>query len=219
MKPELLEIAPPWPTVVVEDQTLFRELLVKTISADGRFQLAGQADNGRDGLELCVSTRPHLILLDVHLPQLDGLQMAERLFSVLPDARILALTSLKDDRTITKVVESGFAGYVEKDQPFAVLEAAMVEVARGGTYFTPSFVEARRRLAQNPTAFHKLLSRREQEVLQLVASGCSNTQVAERLKLSPRTAGNHRYNVMKKLELHDVTDLVAFAIRHGFRMG
>jgi DNA-binding NarL/FixJ family response regulator len=206
-----------WTTVVVEDQTLFRELLAKLLRSDPRYELVGEAGDGRAGLELCRTARPHLLLLDIQLPGMDGFELAENLFAALPEVRVLALTSLKDDRTISEVIESGFAGYVEKDQPFSVLEAAMLAVAEGGTYFTQSFDEARRMLIRNPDAFFKILSRREQEVLKLVAGGRSNAQVAEKLGLSPRTAGNHRYNIMKKLDIHDVTDLVAFAIKSGFR--
>lgn len=206
-----------WRTVVVEDQGLFRELLIKLVAADARYELAGSAEDGIAGLKLCREVRPHLVLLDLQLPHMDGFEVAADLAKELPDVRVLALTSLQDNVTLTRVLELGFAGYVEKDVPLTVLEMAMAEVAAGGTFFTPRFKEAKRRLAQDPLAFPKILSRREQEVLRLVAYGASNTDVARKLGLSVRTAGNHRYNAMRKLDIHDVTDLVAFAIKHGFR--
>jgi DNA-binding NarL/FixJ family response regulator len=206
-----------WTTVVIEDQTLFRELLTKLLGNDPRYKLVGEASDGRSGLEVCRTARPHLVLLDIQIPCMDGFELAEKLFADLPETRVLALTALKDNRTISKVLESGFAGFVEKDQSLTVLEAAMAAVAKGGTFFTPGFDNARRQLSRDPNAFFKILSPREQEVLKLATAGYSSTQIARELGLSPRTAGNHRYNIMKKLDIHDVTGLVAFAIKNGFR--
>lgn len=206
-----------WDTVVIEDQTLFRELLIKLLRGDPRYRLVGEASDGRSGLDLCRASCPHLVLLDIQMPHMDGLELADQLFAELPEVRVLALTCLKDNHTIARVLESGFAGYVEKDQPFSVLEEAMLAVAQGGTYFTASFDQVRRKMVSDPNAFPKILSRREQQVLKLVAAGRSNPEIARKLGLSPRTAGNHRYNIMKKLDIHDVTGLVAFAIQNGFR--
>ena len=206
-----------WRTVVVEDLGLFRELLIKLLEADARYQLAGSAEDGVKGLELCLEVQPHLLLLDLQMPRMDGFELAGILAKKLPDIRILALTSLQDNVSLTQVLELGFAGYVEKDAPLAVLETAMETVAGGKTFFTPKFRDALKTLSRDPESFPKILSRREQEVLRLVAQGDSNTEAARKLGLSPRTVGNHRYNVMRKLDIHDVTDLVAFAIKHGFR--
>ncbi|MGJ8716523.1 MAG: response regulator [Maribacter stanieri] len=204
-------------TVVIEDQGIFRELLIKLLSVNARYEIAGSAEDGITGLELCRKVHPHFVILDLQLPHLDGFEVATRLTEELPATNILALTSSKDDVTLTRILDLGFSGYVEKDAPLTVLETAMARVADGGTFFTPRFKDAKQRLARDPIAFPKILSRREQQVIQLVASGASNTEAARKLGISVRTAGNHRYNAMQKLDIHDVTDLVAFAIKHGFR--
>jgi len=203
-------------TVIIEDQTLFRELLAKMVEDDAGYQLLGTAADLEGGRRLCNEIEPSLVLLDVQLPDGNGLDFAEELLAELPDIRILTLTSRTDDFTIQKVVESPVAGYVEKDQPIGVLTEAMKAVAEGGVYFSETFARARRRMAASPDSFHKILSRREQQVLQEIARGRSSNEVARKLGLSSRTVGNHRYNLMKKLELKNAQELTAFAISRGF---
>lgn len=203
--------------VVIEDQILFRDLLVKALEAEELFELIGEAMTGSEGLELCRADPPDLVLLDVQLPDQDGLEVASKLLGEFPDIRILALTSLKDDFTIRRVLEYALAGYVEKDQPLPVLLEAIRSVARGKTYYTQTFDDLRREMAADPNAYYKILSVREQQVLRLVAEGFSSPDIAKKLDLSLRTAENHRYNIMKKLDLGSVAELVIFAIKHGIR--
>jgi two-component system secretion response regulator SsrB len=204
----------PWPTLVVEDQLLFRDLLVKLVAADARFHCVGLASDAVAGLDLCRQHQPHLILLDLNLPGMSGLELARRLRTLCPEARILALTAREDDSAIADVFELGLAGYVEKNQPIEVLEEAMLAVAQGRTYFTSTFAAARRRMARDPNALGKVLSGREREILRLVGNGHSGPQIARTLGLSPRTVGNHRYRLMKKLRLKNAAEVVAFALRN-----
>lgn len=206
-----------WKTIVIEDDSLYRNLLGKMLQGDSRFDLLGMAENGKVGLRLCEAEQPDFLLIDIQMPEMDGLEMAESLLATFPDTKILALTSLNDSHTITRVLESGLAGYVEKSEPFSIVQNAIITVAQGGVYFTQSFEDARRKLVRDPNAYHKILSRREQQVLKLIAQGKSSAQIAKRLKLSDRTVGNHRYNLMKKLGIKNVAELVTFAIKHGFR--
>jgi DNA-binding NarL/FixJ family response regulator len=203
----------PWTVLIVEDQLLFRELLVKLIAAHPRFDCIGAVGDGETALGLCGQRPPHLICLDLNLPGIGGLEMAERLRREAGETQILALTSCKDPASIAGILELGLAGYVEKDQPIAVLEEAMLTVASGRNYFTPTFDAVRRRMARDPVAVGKLLSRREREILRLVAQGRNGPQIARTLGLSIRTVGNHRYNLMKKLDLRNVAEVVAFALR------
>lgn len=203
----------PWTTLIVEDQLLFRELLVKLVAADPRFDCIGAVGDGEAALVLCGQRPPHLICLDLNLPGMGGLEMAARLRRDVSETRILALTSCKDPGSIAGILELGLSGYVEKDQPIVVLEEAMVAVATGRNYFTPTFDAVRRRMARDPAAVGKLLSHREREILRLVAHGRNGPQIAHILGLSIRTVGNHRYNIMKKLELKNVAEVVAFALR------
>lgn len=202
---------------MLEDQTLFRELLVKLLQAEPGFELAGTASEGRSGIELLETVEADLLLLDIQLPDLDGLELADELARRHPDLRIMALTSLQDRWTVQRIMECGLAGYVEKDQPIQILTEAMRTIAEGGCYFTERFAATRRRMAADPVSFHKILSKREQQVLSEVAGGASTSDIARKLKLSERTVGNHRYNLMKKLELKNASELTAYAIKHGFR--
>jgi two-component system secretion response regulator SsrB len=202
-----------WPTLVIEDQLLFRDLLVKLIAGDNRYRCVGVAGDAVAGLELCRQLQPHLILLDLNLPGMSGLELARRLRDGCATARILALTSRQDESAITGIFELGLPGYVEKSQPIEVLEEAMLAVAQGRTYFTPTFAAVRRRMARDPDAISKVLSAREREILRLVGCGHSGPQIARTLGLSPRTVGNHRYRLMKKLRLRSTAEVVAFALR------
>lgn len=203
--------------VVIEDQTMFRDLLVKALETEKQFELIGEAMTGLEGLKLCRADPPDLVLLDVQLPDQDGLEVAAELLKEFPDLRILALTSLKDDFTIRRVLEYALTGYVEKDQPLPVLLEAIHSVASGQSYFTQTFDDLRREMMTNPNAYYKILSRRELQILSLVAEGLSSPDIAKKLELSYRTAENHRYNIMKKLDLGSVPELVTFAIKHGIR--
>lgn len=203
----------PWPTVVVEDQVMFRDFLLKLIECDSRFECVGSTGDGAEGLEMCQRLRPRLICLDLNLIGMSGLSMAAKLESDPESCRILALTSCRDEVSISSILELGFAGYVEKDQPISVLEHAMVAVAEGRTYFSPTLDAVRRRMARNPDAISKVLSLREREILALVAEGGTSAEIAGRLEISVRTVGNHRYNIMKKLELKNAAEVVAFALK------
>lgn len=201
-----------WTTVIVEDQFMFRDFLEKLVAGDDRFECVGATGDGVTGLELCQRLKPDLIFLDLNLPRLSGLALAAELKRTVTSCRILALTSCKDDASISSILELGFAGYVEKDQPITVLESAMVAVAKGRTYFSPTLDIVRRRMARNPHAISKILSLREQEVLRAVAKGGTSAEIAQTLGLSVRTVGNHRYNIMKKLDLKNAAEVVAFAL-------
>lgn len=203
----------PWTTVIVEDQVMFRDFLIKLVQGDDRFECLGVAGDGAEGLALCQRLHPRLVFLDLNLPGLNGLSLAAQLQSSATPCRILALTSCKDEASITSVLELGLAGYVEKDQPITVLEHAMVAVAEGRTYFSPTLDAVRRRMARNPNAICKVLSIREREILRLVATGKTSAEIASELAISVRTVGNHRYNIMKKLALKNAAEVVAFALR------
>ncbi len=206
-------------TVLIEDQELLRNVLVKTLEMNPHFEVLGDCADGKSGQTLCLEARPDLVVTDVDMPEMDGITMAQRLLKALPAVRILALTNLKDPFTINRLREVGVHGYVEKDQPLDILEEAMRRVASGGHYYTAIVQEVSSQLAQDPVAFSKILSRREQDVVRLVVQGLTSKEIAKTLKLHPRSVETHRYRIMKKLELKNVVDLVAYAERHGLGRG
>lgn len=201
---------------VIEDQKLFRELIVNLVGQDEQFELVGQASTGPEGLELCRKTNPDLLLLDLGIPEMDGFEVAQTLIKEFPALRIMVLSGYDDPHTLAQVMELELHGYVDKNQPFEVLQDAMRTVARGELYFTEVVKDARRVLERDPEAFTKILSQREQEVLRLVAQGMTSNRIAERLELSVRTVQVHRLNIHKKMGFKSLADLIKFAVAKGF---
>lgn len=206
----------PWQTVLVEDQALLRNVLAKAIRLDARFELAADAEDGLEGKEACEKWVPDLLITDIHLPGMDGVELASHVLKTLPSVRVLALTNMKDPFTLNRLQEIGIHGYVEKDQPLEILEEAMVEVASGHTYFTATIMSSQARLSEDPNAFSKVLSARDQEILCLVASGETSKVIGEKLDLSRRSVETYRYRIMKKLGLKSSAELVDYAYKNGF---
>jgi DNA-binding NarL/FixJ family response regulator len=190
-------------TVVIEDQELLRNVLVKALEMNRDFDLLGDCADGKAGQTLCLDVKPDLIVTDIDMPELDGISMAQTLIRELPTVRVLALSNLKDPFTISRLRETGIHGYVEKDQPLDILEEAMRTVAKGEHYFT--------------ALVQKVLSRREQDVVRFVVDGLTSKEIAKTMKLHPRSVETHRYRIMKKLELKNVVDLIAYAEKNGLR--
>lgn len=205
-------------TLLIEDHRLFLNLLANHIDQSEDFELVGQATDGEAGLSSYLADRPDLVLLDIVIPKLNGLDLAREILQHDPRARLLAITSQMDEHTTNLIHEIGFHGYVEKEQPIEILQEAMLTVAEGGLYFTKLVRENRYKIASDPNAIHKILSQREQEILYWVAEGYTSQNLAEKLSLSPRTVENHRYRIMKKLNLETVSDLVKLAIKHKIQL-
>lgn len=202
---------PPLRVVIIEDQTLFRQMTVEIVAATPRFAVAGAAASGEEGWHLCEKSRPDLVILDLHLPGVDGFVLCDRLRRELPETRIIVVTSMIDTLTIARLMEAGVAGYVEKDQPLETLRTALRRVAGGELYFTRIVNEKRRQFQSDPQAVTKILSSREQEVLALVANGSRNREIAGRLGISQRTVEAHRASLMRKLNVDHVAGLIDFA--------
>lgn len=205
-----------WRTVLVEDQALLRNVLAKAIRLDERFELVADVEDGLEGKRVCAELVPDLLVTDIHLPGIDGVELAGHVLKTLPTVRVLALTNLKDPFTLNRLQEIGIHGYVEKDQPLEILEEAMVEVASGHTYFTATIMTSQARLSDDPNAFSKILSARDQEILCLVAQGESSRAISERLGLSQRSVETYRYRILKKLGLKSSAELVDYAYKNGF---
>lgn len=202
----------PYRTVVIEDQTLFRDILVHLVESDSDYSLVGKASSGTEGWEVCRQTKPDLILMDLQIPEPNGIQLGERILQITKDVHILALTSLTDSSTTNRVYEAGFHGYVEKDQPVSVLREAMLTVAEGGFYFTELVRKNQKKIQTDPNAFQKFLSPKEIRVLTEVAKGLTSQEIAESLELSKRTVENHRHRIMQKLQIRNASGLVRFAM-------
>lgn len=205
----------PWETVFVEDQALFRDLLSRMLASDPRFELVAEFRDAEAALKHCEVDPPGFLMVDIQLPRMDGIDLARALKKSRPEIRILALTSLTDRFTINRVLEAGIPGYVEKDRDLDVLLEAMVTVAAGGRYQTEVVTDVQKSFRGQADAFNRILSPREQAIVKAVADGETSASIASRLDLSPRTVENHRYRIMKKLELEDTAALIRYAIDEG----
>jgi two-component system response regulator NreC len=203
--------------VLIEDQAMFRDLLKKICREHFHLTVVGEAEDAATGLALCRKHKPDMVLLDLNLPDRDGISIADELLEMDPKMRILALSSECDDYTLYRVLNSGMHGYVDKNrQSVDVLKQAIDEVIKGRVFFTEVVQQVRQRLRTEPKAFPKVLTEREQQLLALLGGGLSNEEVARDLQLSRYTVQLHRRNIMSKLGLHRTPDLIRYAVNKGF---
>ena len=210
---------PPIKIVIVDDHALLAESLGAWIVRQPDLALAGRAEDGQAGYDLCLTLKPDLALLDIDLPKLDGLELVRRFVVELPAMRLLTMSGRMDPYTIWRVSQSGGHGYVEKTAGPDVLTKAIHTLAAGGTYFTEHFHKIKAEWLAQPEAFQKILSDREQEILRRVVVGRSDEQIAEQLQISVATVGVHRKHIRQKLELHNDRELVAYARKWGLDKG
>ena len=202
--------------VIIEDQCMFREFLVKLCRDSLKLMVAGAAGDGVTGLALCRETNPDLLLLDLVLPDLDGFEIARQLLRQGDRPRILALSSECDDFTLHRVHHSGIHGYVDKhSQSFHVLGEAIRSLMAGRSYFTTVVGETRRALRADPLSFTKLFTKREFDMLPLLGEGLSNDEIASRVCLSPSTVQGHRKHIMGKLDFHRTPELIHYCLEKG----
>jgi two-component system secretion response regulator SsrB len=197
--------------VIVDDHALLAELLGAWIVWHPDLALAGRAEDGEAGWDLCLALQPDLALVDIDLPKLDGLELVKRLRVKMPALRLLAMTGRMDPYTIWRVSQSGVHGYLEKTLPPEVLVAAIRTVAKGGVFFSPGFQKVKQEWLSKPEAFQKILSDREQEVLRQVVAGWDDDRIASHLGITATTVAVHRKHIRQKLELHNDRELVAYA--------
>jgi DNA-binding NarL/FixJ family response regulator len=200
---------------LVEDMGMFRAFLEKWLAGLPRFTLVGSAGSAEDALPLLDAARPDVLIVDLQLPGVDGIEFVSAARQLRPQARALVLSSLVDSLALTRVRESGVEGYVEKDAPPAVLAEALEAVAAGRRFYSARFSETLVREGAKALAVGKILSRREQEVLSHVLSGKTSREISELVGLSARTVEFHRANLMAKLGATNATELVASARRRG----
>ena len=206
--------------VIIEDQTLIQELLVMACRISYPNAVIHAANNASDGLGLCRLHRPDIVLLDIVLPDQDGLNLLPEIRSISPEIKILALSSHIDEYTLHRAFAAGVNGFVDKNvQTLEVLHEAVGAVLEGRLYASSSVQEARARMRSDPQSFAKVLSDREMELLRYFGYGKSNEDVAALMQLSPRTVRNHRHNIMTKLGLKSTPQLIRYALDKGFTHG
>jgi DNA-binding NarL/FixJ family response regulator len=202
---------------VIDDHVLMRDLLLKACLEAVPGCTAVGAGDGRSGLTLCQTVQPDLIVLDLALPDCDGLDLLDDLLAVCRQSKVIGISGYSDDFTLHRALKSKLQGFVDKkEQTLGQLSAAIHAVLKGERYLSPAASKARLAMRNDPVAFDKILSVREQQLLSLFGQGLSNEQIAARVNLSELTVRNHRCRTMAKLGLRTSTELIRYAMEKGF---
>ena len=208
--------------LLAEDHMIVREGFRKLLESESDIELVGEAQNGRQAVKMAVTLRPDVVVMDVAMPQLNGLEATRQIRKAVPDARIIMLSAHSDDAYVEQATDAGAVGYLFKQTSAHVLSEAIREVHKGGTFFSPSIDKRlRNRARETLNGKGKLrkktvrLSSREMEVLQQIAEGAPNKQIAAELGISVKTVEKHRDHLMQKLDIHDTAGLTRYAIGAG----
>jgi two-component system, NarL family, response regulator DevR len=206
--------------LVVDDFPLVREGLAAALAIDPGFEVLGQASDAEEGLRMARELRPDVVLLDLRMPEGGGIALLEKLRDELPEARALVVTASEKAEALLDAVAAGAAGYVTKRVSARELRHAVVTVYSGGSIITPTLAgHLLREYSQvsrgEPMHVRPLLGQREQEVLKLVAQGCTDREVGTRLYISPRTVQNHLARIREKTGLRRRSELAAWAAEHS----
>ncbi len=204
--------------LLVDDHTILRQGLRRLLEGEEGIEVVGEARDGREAVARAKELAPDVILMDLAMPALNGLDATRRILKIQPNARILVLSMYLDDDYVSQALEAGVAGYIMKDAPASELLRAVREVASGSAYFTPRIPQA---TIERYRAAHEAdrkraevaLTHREREVLKLLAEGHTVKEVADLLHLSQKTVDTHKTNLMKKLDIHNRVELVKYAIQ------
>lgn len=205
--------------LIVDDHTIVRQGLIALLEDEADLHVVGQAGTAQEALVLVEARRPDLVLLDITLPDLSGLEVTRRIVRTWPEIRVLILTMHEEEAFFFEALRAGAAGYILKGADSEELLYAIHAVCEGGVYLPPRLAASLVRDYLN-RQFHPFLEEipltpREQLILRLIAQGLTNRQIAERLGLSLNTVKTHRQHLYEKLGLHRRSDLVAYALRRG----
>jgi DNA-binding NarL/FixJ family response regulator len=206
--------------LIADDHTFIREALRSLLDGDQDIRVVGEADNGRKAMELALEMQPDVLLMDVGMPKLNGLEAARQIRKLAPNVRVILLTAFGYDQYIQQMVDADIHGYVIKDSPSNLLNHAIHEVMKGNRFFSPTISRRMKTIydelpvSSDGSKAVKLTSR-EIEVLQLIAEGAANKQIAGELNISIKTVEKHRQNLMDKLRIHETASLTRYAISTG----
>jgi DNA-binding NarL/FixJ family response regulator len=205
--------------VIVEDHLMFREVLRKVCVDELRHEIVGETGDGTNAVELVGRTRPDLVLLDLHLPGLDGFGVIEKIRAAAGDVRVLVLSSHCDDFTVYRAERLFVNGFVDKNtNTVTTLKQAIEAVTEGRVWFSEAFLKLKAARHKDPRSFDKLLGDRERDVLALVGQSFTDTEIAAQLKISRETVEKHRFNLLKKLDLKTTAELARYSRDHGFTL-
>ena len=207
--------------IIAEDHTIIREGLRALLASHPEFEIVGEAADGREAIRCVERLKPDLVLMDLSMPKMNGIAAIREIKKRFPDTKILALTVHKTEEYVLAALEAGSNGYILKDATHEELDMAIRNILSGKPYLCPNisgsviqgYLEGQK--SSRALTLLETLTAREQEVLQLIAEGYKNKEIAEFLFISVKTVDTHRTNIMKKLDLHSASALTAFAIQKG----
>ncbi len=208
--------------LLADHQQLMRQGLRSLIEDELGMTVVGEAANGFEAIEQTSATAPNVVIMDISLPGMNGVEATREILQKAPHVRIIGLSDHQDHSVVAEMLKAGAVGYIPKQAAYEELRSAIESVQGGQTYLSPTITEnivdqyVRRPVAPDDTntAFADL-SDRERQVLQLVAEGATSKEIAESLGISARTADSHRRNIMEKLNVHSTAELTKYAVRHG----
>lgn len=210
--------------LLADDHAMLRNGLRSILEHAGGFTVVGEAENGRDAVELAKQFAPDVVLIDIGMPDLNGMEATRHICGHDPKIAVIAISMHSDERYVTGMLDAGAHGYLLKTCDASELIRAIDAVRSGKLYVTPdvTHVLVDRRRAHDPSTAHRVgppppesLTPREREVLQLIAEGLTSKQIGERLGAALKTVETHRTNVIRKLDIHSIAELTKYAVREG----
>lgn len=203
--------------LLADDHNLVRESLAGVLRSSGECQIVAEAADGMEALELALKLKPDLVVVDISMPRLNGLEVLRRLTAELPQSRLLVLTMHEEDEYVLHAVRAGARGYLLKHAATADLIAAVKTLAAGGTYFGPQAAQALAAQVHHPERAiddpYGTLSTREREVFHMILEGFTSKEIARKLGISAKTAENHRARILDKLGVRNSVELMRYAAR------
>jgi len=208
--------------LLAEDHAIVRQGLRLLVEADGDIEIVAEAKTGREAIQLTAKLRPEIVVMDIAMPMLNGLEATRQILKAFPATKVLILSAHSDAEYVEQVVKAGAKGYLVKQSSGEVLAKAIRELHEGKTFFTPAIARLLQEGFQKSAdgvglrkKGDRQLTSRETELLQLIAEGMANKQVASELGISIKTVEKHRQHLMEKLNIHDIAGLTRFAIAEG----
>ncbi len=204
--------------LIADDQTLFRAGLARLLNEDSRLEVVGQALEGQDAVTQAAKLKPDVVLMDLKMPGVDGIEATRQITEADPNIKVLILTTFETDSNVIQALKAGASGYVLKDSSADAIASSVVAVMSGERVMASAVANRVLEMltgATTPKEFYDGLTNREIEILKLLANGMANKQIAYRLKISEKTVRNHVSNMYEKLGIYDRSQAVLYAVRKG----